>query len=157
MGQFDQGVVDGVGAMIGTVRGEYTAARPPASDSGRSGKSSPGFIGLLALIFLINAVGRLKRGLGVAAGGVLAPIAGALFFSPGWMILLGLIPLGMLAGLLVSLIGGPLAFSHGITHTRGGIWGSGRGGGFGGRSGGGFGGFSGGGGGFGGGGASGGW
>jgi uncharacterized protein len=67
-----------------------------------------------------------------------------------------LIPIGFLAGLLLSGIGGPLAFGHAATrrgrHGSGIFWGGG-----GGFSSGGFGGFSGGGGGFGGGGASGGW
>jgi uncharacterized protein len=149
MGRFDQGVINGAGAMIATVRGEYQSTEQPPGSGGTRRRGSPGLIGLIAFIFLINTVGRLKRGAGVAAGGILAPIAGALFFSPGWMIILGLIPLGMLAGGVIGLLGGPLAFGHGISRTRGGIYG----GGFGGGSGG----FSGGGGGFGGGGASGGW
>lgn len=159
MGRFDQGVVNGVAAMIAAVRGEYQATEhAPATGRPRS-TGSPGLIGLIAFIFLINTVGRLKRGLGVVAGGILAPIAGALFFSPGWIIVLGLIPLGMLAGGVIGLIGGPLAFGHGISRTRSGFWGGFGGGGLGGGGfgGGGFGGFSGGGGGFGGGGASGGW
>ena len=154
MGHFDQGVAAGVSAMIGTVRGEYQAADKRTSSGRRSNQGSPGLIGLLALFFLINMVGRIRRGLGVAAGGVLAPIAGAMFFNLGWIFVLGLIPVGMLAGLLIGLFGGPLSFGHSIARSRGrsrgGLWGGGFGGG-------GFGGFSGGGGGFGGGGASGGW
>ena len=153
MGNFDQGIVNGVGAMIQTVRGEYQSTGQPTTGARRSKKGSPGMVGLIAFLFLINIVGRLKRGLGVAAGGVLAPIAGALFFGPSLLILLALIPLGMLGGLIISLFGGPLSFGHGVSRSHGGFFGGG--GGF--SGGGGFGGFSGGGGGFGGGGASGGW
>ena len=154
MGRFDQGVANGVVAMIQTVRGEFKA--PGSKSSTRSSDHrSPNLLGFLALIFLVNMVGRLKRGLGIAAGGILAPIAGAMFFNSGWMIVLGLIPVGMLVGLIASLFGGPLSFGRTITRSQGGFWGGGMGGG--GFSGGGFGGFSGGGGGFGGGGASGGW
>ena len=154
MGNFDQGIVNGVGAMIQTVRGEYQSTGQPTTGTRRSKKGSPGMVGLIAFLFLINMVGRLKRGLGVAAGGVLAPIAGALFFGPSLLFLLALIPIGMVGGLIISLFGGPLSFGHGVSRSHGGFFGGGGKGGF---SGGGFGGFSGGGGGFGGGGASGGW
>ena len=147
-GRFDQGVADGVSAMIGVVKGEFT---PPQRTRRRpdGGGFSGGFIALLALLFLFNMLGRLNRGLGAVAGGVIAPILGVVFLQAGLIWLLLLIPLGALVGFLLSLMGGPLVFGH----RRGGIgyWGGG-GGGF--SSGGGF---SGGGGGFGGGGASGGW
>jgi len=151
MGRFDQGIVSGVSAIVGVVRGEYSA--PPTSQRprGRSG-ASPGLIGLAVLIFFINMLGRVNRKIGAAAGGVLAPIAGAFFLHTGLIGTLLLIPAGIAAALLMGLMGGPLSFGH-MTAYRGrsSHWG---GGGFGG---GGFGGFSGGGGGFGGGGASGGW
>jgi uncharacterized protein len=154
-GRFDQGIVDGVAAMIGVVKGEYTTAAPSRPAVRVRNHTSPGLIGLLVLLFLINALGRVRRGLGMAAGGILAPIAGALFFNPGWMIVLGLIPVGIVGGLIIGLLGGPLSFAHMASRSRGGFWGGGgTGGGF---TSGGFGGFSGGGGGFGGGGASGGW
>ncbi len=154
MGQFDQGIIEGVSAIVATVRGEYTA---PASPQGhrRRGGASPGVMGLFALIFFMHMLGRVKRSVGAAAGGIMAPIAGAVFFKTGLLATLLLIPGGIVAGLLVGLLGGPLSFGH-TTGTRGG---RGYGGGFGGFGGGGFGGggFGGGGGGFGGGGASGGW
>ncbi|RJQ77201.1 MAG: TPM domain-containing protein, partial [Desulfobacteraceae bacterium] len=59
MGRFDQGVIDGVMAMIGTVKGEFTAPESPRQTSERS-SGSPGLIGLLVLFFLIRVVGRVK-------------------------------------------------------------------------------------------------
>lgn len=154
MGRFDQGILEGITAIVGVVRGEYTAPRAAQRNRGRSGVSS-GFIPIIALILFTNMLGRIHRFAGGAAGGVLTPIVAAMFFNPGIALLLGLIPIGFGAGLLMSSVGGPVSFGHAVTrrrHNR--YWG----GGFGGFSGGGgFGGFSGGGGGFGGGGASGGW
>lgn len=152
-GAFDQGIAAGITAMIDAVRGEFSAgdATPPP----RSKRTGIPLLPLLAILFLINALGRASRVMGAAAGGVLAPIAGGLFFGLGPMLLLLLIPIGIVGGLLVGMVGGPLSMGRG-----GGYWGGGFGGGFGGGGGfssGGFGGFSGGGGGFGGGGASGGW
>jgi uncharacterized protein len=153
-GNFDQGVINGVQTMIGVVRGEYQApAKSPFTGSSKKKQASPGMIGLIAFLFFVSMLGRLRRPMGIAAGGVLAPVAAALFFnfSPLWILLS--IPVGLLIGLILSFVGSPLAFGHGHHHRRGGGWTSG------GFGGGGFstGGFSGGGGGFGGGGASGGW
>lgn len=155
MGHFDQGISDGVAAMISAVRGEYNAPES-APRRAKNRSAPPSFMGLLALLIFMNVLGRLNRVTGAAAGGLLAPLAGALFFNLGWLAILALIPIGIAGGLLVSLLGGPLSFGYGSSfRRRGGFWGGGLGGG--GFSSGGFGGFSGGGGGFGGGGASGGW
>ena len=153
-GAFDQGITAGISAMIDSVRREFSAGEstPPP----RPKQTGIPLVPLVAIFFLINALGRVSRTMGAAAGGVLAPVAGGLFFGLGPVLLLGLIPVGIAAGLLVSLIGGPLSMGHGGSRRGGGYWGGGFGGG-GGFSSGGFGGFSGGGGGFGGGGASGGW
>ena len=151
-GRFDQGVTAGVAAMIDAVRGEYSATDLPRQPQ-QAQKGVP-IIALFALFFLINTLGRASRWMGAAAGAILFPIAGALFFGLGPLFLLGLVPLGLGVGLLISQIGGPLVAGRATSGYRGGYWGGGSGGGF---SSGGFGGFSGGGGGFGGGGASGGW
>ncbi len=153
MGRYDQGIVEGVAAMVGVVRGEFAAPAPVNRGRGRQ-STSPGLVGLVVLFFFINMLGRINRGLGAAAGGILAPIAGALFLNLGLLGILSLIPVGAAAGFFLGLMGGPVSFGHSITRHRSGYWGGGFGG-FG--SGSGFGGFSGGGGGFGGGGASGGW
>jgi uncharacterized protein len=155
-GNFDQGVIDGVQAMIDVVRGEYRSPEKIPARSRQTKKGfSPGLAGLIAFLFLINMLGRLRRSVGMTAGAVLFPLAGALFFNAGLIWLLLLIPVGVVAGFLMSLLGPALAFGSG--HYRRGPWGGG--GWTGGFGGGGFssGGFSGGGGGFGGGGASGGW
>lgn len=153
-GDFDAGVSNGVYAMIQAVRGEFKADPKSVQKTNRR-SSNPGFYGFFLIIFLVNMMGRVKRPLGAAAGGIFLPIMGAILFSPGLLILLLLIPAGVAGGLFLSLFGGPLSFGSVIgSHRRGGgYWTSG--GGLGG--GGGFGGFSGGGGGFGGGGSSGGW
>lgn len=149
-GNFDQGIIDGVQAMIGVVRGEYQAPeKSPFARGSKKKDSSPGFGGLIAFLFFISMMGRLRRPMGIAAGGILAPIAASVFFSfsPIWILMS--IPIGLLIGFFLSFLGSPLVFGHGHHHHRrtGGGWSGGFGGG----------GFSGGGGGFGGGGASGGW
>ena len=146
-GRFDQGVVDGVAAMIGVVKGEFTPPRQARRRSEGKGDSPRGLFLLFVFLIVVNMLGRLRRGMGAVAGGVIAPIVGAVFFHAGLIWLLLLIPIGIIAGLVLSLMGSPLIFGR----RSGGI-GSWGGGGF--SSGGGF---SGGGGSFGGGGASGGW
>ncbi|MGD8990943.1 MAG: TPM domain-containing protein [Desulfobacterales bacterium] len=152
-GNFDQGVIDGVQAIIEVVRGEYKAAKERPGGRGRQPKdSTSGLGGLLAFVFFISMLGRLRRPLGIVAGGILAPIAASLFFKLSSVWLLLSIPIGLLAGLILSFLGSPLVFGHGHhRHRHTGGWWSGGGGGFS------TGGFGGGGGGFGGGGASGGW
>ncbi len=158
MGRFDQGVSDGVAAMIAAVRGEYVATTPARRTGyNNHNNGSGGIFALIVLFFLFRVVGRIHRGLGVVAGGVFAPIAGLLFLGVGFLGALLLIPIGMLAGFLLGLFGSPLSHSHLRTRSRDTTFWTGGFGGGGGFSSGGFGGFSGGGGGFGGGGSSGGW
>ncbi len=152
-GDFNQGILDGVGAIVATVRGEFTA--PPNSRSSRSNQSDPGGF-ITMMIFLFFIFGSLLRKSKVAAatvGGIATPLLGSLFFGITGLALLALIPVGVIGGLTASA----MASSSGGAMSRGGHAG-GYGGGFGHSSGGfGGGGFGGGGGGFGGGGASGGW
>ena len=146
-GNFDQGIINGVQAMIGVVRGEYRSDEKIPPGKGRQQEdSSSGFGGLITFLFFISMLGRLRRPLGIAAGGILAPLAAFLFFNFSFIWILLSIPIGLLAGFILSHLGSPVMNGHGY-HRSGGI------------GGGGFssGGFSGGGGGFGGGGASGGW
>lgn len=148
-GNFDQGVIDGVSAMIAAVRGEFSA-QTAVSSGKQSADDISGFV--VFLLFILFNIGRiLSRNKMVAASlsAVIAPIIGSLFFGFQWLLFLALIPAGFFAGFLASLF---------LAH----IGSSGRqSGGFRGYSSGGFGrgggGFSGGGGGFGGGGSSGGW
>ena len=156
-GRFDQGIIAGVAAITGVVRGEFTGSGPDSRQRGGT-RNPPGVLGLIALVLFTNLLGRVNRITGALAGGVLAPIAGALFLNLGMVGILALIPIGLAGGFLMGAMGGALSFGHGARQgrSRGGFWLGGPGG-RGGFSSGGFGGFSGGGGGFGGGGASGGW
>jgi uncharacterized protein len=154
-GQIDQGIVEGVQAMVSAVKGEYAVSEAPVRDRGRNRGTGHGVFGIVLALFILNVLGRIRRSLAALAGGVIVPIIGMAVFGFSLILLFILIPVGIAAGLLASFLGSPLVFGHsGSRSGRGGYWIGGSGGGFGG---GGFGGFSGGGGGFGGGGASGGW
>jgi uncharacterized protein len=158
-GNFDQGVTDGVQAMTQVVRGEFKAAEGSRRPESRSARGQSSILGLIVFFVLINMLGRIRRPLGALSGGLFFPILGAMFFNLGVLWFLVLIPIGAVAGLAMSFLGGPLSFNPSTPQSRhgGGFWLGGGGVGRGGFGGGGFGGFSGGGGGFGGGGASGGW
>lgn len=148
-GDYDKGVLDGINAMIATVRGEYKQTDRQHLSTGTKDPSQV-LIPIIVFLFLVAKLGRIRRLVGSIAGGILLPVFGLMFFPGGLMLLLALIPLGFFAGFILSVLGSTMG--TGRTGYRGvGYWG---GGGF---SSGGFGGFSGGGGGFGGGGASGGW
>ena len=125
MGNFDQGITDGVAAMIDVVKGEFSAADHPRQP--RQAQKRIPMVAIFGLLFLINILGRANRLVGATAGAVFFPIAGALFFSLGPLLLLGLIPVGLVAGLLLSLFGGPPS-DGGSSHRGGGYWGGGFGG-----------------------------
>ena len=138
---------------MAAVKGEYKAQ--PAKRQPRGRDSSVSFVPFIVFIFFITQLGRVRRSLGVMAGGLLLPIFGSMILPFGLITLL-LIPLGLVAGFILCLLGSALGAAGAASGRRGGggFWIGGSGGGM---SSGGFGGFSGGGGGFGGGGASGGW
>lgn len=150
-GRFDQGIRDGVEAMILAVKGEFDSSTISAS-RGRGEENDPaGLIFLLAFVFaFIAKVFHGKKVMAAVAGGTAAPVLGLLFLPQLGLWLLILIPVGIFAGLLLSSLS-PSGGGGGFYTGPGGF---GSTGGFGGGFGGGF---SGGGGGFGGGGASGGW
>jgi len=151
-GDFNQGIIDGIGAIVMTVRGEFTAAAETKPNG--SGREDPGGL-LTSMIFIFFIFGSLLRKSKIAAaavGGIATPLLAFLLFGITGLALLAFIPIGMFGGLMAAALAG----TGGGAVSRGGQAGS-YGGGFG-RSSGGFGGgFGGGGGGFGGGGASGGW
>lgn len=61
-GNFDQGVIDGVQAMIGVVRGEYQAPEKIPSRGGPKVKgTNPIFIVFIAFVFIISIIGKLRR------------------------------------------------------------------------------------------------
>ena len=147
-GRFDQGVVNGVQAMIDVVRGEFKAEDKKDSGGFGSRDLTNAIPFLFLFVFLVFSLGRVSRPLGTAAGGFFMPFLGHMAFSPGLGFLVALAGIGLVVGFILSVFAG-IARSSGPLH-------------YGRRSGGGFstgggGGFSGGGGGFGGGGASGSW
>jgi len=148
-GKYDQGVIDGVGAMVAVVKGEYTGRQVAKKQQPR--RDPGGFV--IFLIIGLAVIGNLfnqKKPVAAVAGGVFAPIA-ALFLSgfSGWLPFALLIPGGILGALIASTLAGSSSRNR---YGPGGFFSGGSNGG-----GGGFGGFSGGGGSFGGGGASGEW
>jgi uncharacterized protein len=61
-GNFDQGVLDGVQAMVGVVRGEYKAPEKIPSRKGPKFKGThPFFIVWLVFVFIIILLGKLRR------------------------------------------------------------------------------------------------
>jgi uncharacterized protein len=61
-GNFDQGVLDGVQAIIGVVRGEYQAPEKIPSRGGPKVKgTNPIFIVFIAFVFIISIIGKLRR------------------------------------------------------------------------------------------------
>jgi uncharacterized protein len=159
-GRFDQGVVNGVQAMIDTVRGEFKAEDKKAS-RGVGTRDLIHVIGLALLFaFIVFWFGRVSRLLGTAAGGFFMPFLANTLFPPGFGILGALAGVGLVAGFILSSLARLASGSGTVRHGRRSGEGYGDSGGFssgwGGLSGGG-GGFGGGGGGFGGGGASGSW
>jgi uncharacterized protein len=149
-GNFDQGVIDGVTAMMAAVKGEFNMnASPPPREI--THKNSLGDL-IVPLIIFFGVVGTLLHGnkLAAAAVGALgSPLLGLFFLGFSWFALLILVVVGLFGGLAASAMqsGGR---GGGFFPMSGGGFGGGT---FGGDSGG----FSGGGGGFGGGGASGDW
>ena len=150
-GDFNQGIIDGIGAIVATVRGEFSA---DAGDGpAPSSRADPGGLltSLIFIFFIFGSLLRKSKFAAAAVGSIISPLLGFLLFGITGLALLFLIPIGAIGGLVAATLAG----SAGGSVSRSGY--GGYGGGFG-RSSGGFGGgFSGGGGGFGGGGASGGW
>lgn len=154
--RFDQGVSNGVQAMIDSVTGEFKAAGRKGAGGLDPRTSSDVIPFLILFIFLVSSLGRVSKALGTAGGGILMPLLGHMAFSPGMGMSIALAGIGLASGFIISLMAGLVpAGSVRNYGRRSGGWGGGFpfGGGF--STGGG--GFSGGGGGFGGGGASGSW
>jgi uncharacterized protein len=151
-GNFDQGVINGVSAMMEAVKGEFKAMAAPSSGKKSHQGDLAGLIIPLIIFFafLGNFLQRNRLAAG-AVGAVGSPLLGFFFLGFNWIALAVLIIVGLFGGLIAATM----------------LSGGGRGGGFfpgpgmggfgGGSSGDSFGGFSGGGGDFGGGGASGDW
>ncbi|MBE0585048.1 MAG: TPM domain-containing protein, partial [Desulfofustis sp.] len=140
LGNFDQGIIDGVGAMIAAVRGEFQAAtnqrnqRPAGDDPG-------GLITVLVFLFFIfGSMFRRNKPLAAVTGGIAAPLIALLLFGITGMLLLLLIPAGALGGLIAASLSGNSNITRsgglgGWHHSGGGMGGGGFGG-FGGGGGG---------------------
>jgi uncharacterized protein len=149
-GNFDQGVIDGVTAMMAAVKGEFNVKASPPPPRKNTHKNDP-FGLIVPLIIFFGFVGTFlhqKKVAAAAVGAVGSPLLGLVFFGFSWLALLALVAVGLLGGLAASTM---------QSGGRGGGFFSGSGGFGGGSSDGDSGGFSGGGGDFGGGGASGDW
>ncbi|WP_136810168.1 TPM domain-containing protein [Desulfosediminicola flagellatus] len=156
-GNFDQGVIDGVSAMMAAVNGEFSAKEVNSSPAGSDEETGFTVMLIACLFFVGKAFGRSKP-LAATIGGIVSPLLCFFILGPKWLIIAAMVPVGIVGGLIASVLAAA-RFSAGSSGYRGsrshGGSGSSWGGGFGGGTGGG--GFGGGGGGFGGGGASGGW
>lgn len=153
-GDFDRGVLDGVTAMVAAVRGEFDEQDFTGTSQGADSEISGFLIFIFFLLFNIGRILRRNRLLAGGLGALAASAGGALYFSGQWLLILGLIPFGFLAGFLASMF---ISHLHLRPSRKRGSYSGPSSGGFGGGFGGSGGGFSGGGGGFGGGGSSGGW
>lgn len=153
-GNIDQGVIDGVGAMVQIVKGEFDASSLPAQNTPGTNDTAGLITSLMFVSFFFGSMFKGNKLFAALVGGAVSPIIGFLFFSLTGLGLLSLVPLGMIGGLIASVLSS--SAGNGGGGGRAGNTRVGPTGGFG-RSSGGFGGFGGGGGGFGGGGASGGW
>jgi uncharacterized protein len=150
-GNFDQGVMDGVTAMVAAVKGEFKAEQFRNGGGSTFSEETTGLIiFLLVALFNIGKFSGKRKMLAAILGGIAVPATVSLLQGFSWLRFMVLIPVGAVMGYLFSAVLGAMGVSP-SGYSRGSGY---RGGGFGGSSGGGFGG---GGGGFGGGGASGGW
>ena len=145
-GNFDQGVVDGVNAMMAAVKGEFSGRISPQSKGQKAGNPLGIVVPLIFFFGFLSFVLHRKTMAAGLVGALGSPLLGLFFLGFNWSALLLLLIVGFVGGLVSSTL---------QSSGRGGggfFFGSGGGsGGFGGGS------FGGGGGGFGGGGASGDW
>ncbi len=156
-GNFDQGVIDGITAMIAAVEGEYTG-EPLVKKQGKQEEMTGYIIFVFFLLFNLGRIFGRNKLLGAAVGAVVLPFVTSFFMSFSWPLFLALIPACFIVGYLSSMFLGRSRSrsSRRVRRSRNRNSNTFPGG-FGGGSFGGGGGFSGGGGGFGGGGSSGGW
>ncbi len=153
MGDFDQGVIEGVNSIVSVVRGEFDDQIKKIDAREEKRNTRDGLISFIVFgYFFIGRIFREKPLIASLVGGAAAPLLGWLIFSTNLIFTLALIPIGASAGFIFSSLG-----TGGTGSAGGWTTGSSSSGGFGGGSGGFGGGFGGGGGGFGGGGASGSW
>lgn len=156
---FDQGITAGIDAIISATRGEFKASPQDTGKRMHQKPSSSLPVLLLLIAVVVVLLGAISRYLSGLAGAIGVPLAAFLTFPGiGLTMLLILAGVGLVGGILLSLLFSGMFGGGGGGGFYGGGWGGGGfyggGGGFGGGSSGGDGGFSGGGGGFDGGGSS---
>jgi uncharacterized protein len=145
---FDQGVIDGVTAMIAAVHGEYSAEQTAVQGRHPTSDEAGGLLMFLLLtLFNIGKILGRKPFLAGGLGAVVVPLFSFSFLGPQWLILLSLVPTGFVAGWLAATLFGSRTRrlgSSGVGSRRthpgnfgGGFSGGGGGGGFGGGGGGG--------------------
>ncbi|RZW16524.1 MAG: TPM domain-containing protein, partial [Desulfobulbaceae bacterium] len=104
-GSFNQGVIDGTGAMIAAVKGEYQADAALKRDRANKRFDPGGLITTLLFIsFFVGSAFRRSKLLAAGIGGVAAPLIGFLFFGLTGVALIALILLGMFGGLIASVM-----------------------------------------------------
>ncbi|MFZ0614510.1 MAG: TPM domain-containing protein, partial [Desulfobacterales bacterium] len=103
-GRFEQGIINGVNAIVQVVQGEFEGAQPRREAPAAGPGAGSAVFFLVVLFMLIGRLSRISRGMGILAGGVLAPIFGALSLSIGWPYFLFLIPAGLFFGYIISTL-----------------------------------------------------
>jgi uncharacterized protein len=105
IGQLDQGVIAGVDAIIGTIRGQFQDRHKTEEATQERFPLPLGIIGLVVFIILLVVMLKNNFFSAAAAGGIIVPAAGAICFDLRMLYILGLIPVGFFAVLLLSLTG----------------------------------------------------
>ncbi len=150
-GNFDQGIINGVTAMMEAVKGEFSAKSVPPKKNSKQNDPAGMIVPLVIFFVFLGNFLHQNRPAAAAIGAVGCPLFGLFFLGFSWITLLILVIVGLFGGLIASTM------LSGGGHGGGFFLGPGFGGFGGSSSGDDSGGFSGGGGDFGGGGASGDW
>ncbi len=95
-GNFDQGVLAGVHAMVATVRGEDS---PPGKPAGKRQDDFFAVPAVLMFFFIGNLFRKSKAG-GAVAGGIGAPLIGSLFYGLSIPLAIALLAVSIVFGLI---------------------------------------------------------
>jgi uncharacterized protein len=103
-GRFDQGVMDGVLAVIDTVKGEYQSWDKPDGPTREPYVIPLGVLGFIVFIILLVVMLKDNFFSPAAAGGILAPGVAIFFLNLSMLHILALVPIGFIAGIVVALV-----------------------------------------------------
>jgi uncharacterized membrane protein YgcG len=103
-GRFDLGVIAGVSAIIGAVRGEFQAWNKPVHAPAESLLIFKGVIGIVLCIVFLVLLMKDNFFSPAAMGGIIVPTTSAMVFDPSIIDLLGLSAVGFVAGLMLALV-----------------------------------------------------